>query len=207
MARGHGERTVQIARILRDNLKAATATKRYGDVQVRYDHGDSSDFDVCQPTSYMGRRYGTDATLSGVDIVLLKNKQVFLAIEVEESSVRPKLVLGDVFGVLLAKRLQIQGNSYPINDAVLIVAVTGGILGRQIEKYRRLERLLAKFLADAHTSANRPNIRKVRILVCSPDDLVRRVERLARLEVGKSLKIVGTPASRSRVPGQTLRLG
>jgi hypothetical protein len=93
----HGEYTRRIAQKLRENLKI-----RYPKVEVRYDHGDTStDQDVRQPTAYLGRRYGTDATLAGIDIVVLMDDRIVVAIEVEESWVRPKTILGDVFGTVL----------------------------------------------------------------------------------------------------------
>ena len=139
------QRTRQIAEALCDKLR--DDSDRYSGVEVFYDHGDSSKTEVCQPTSYMGRRYGADATLSVIDIVLVKNGKVFLLVEVEESVVRPKTVLGDVFGAILANRVRIHGKSYPIDNAVLIVALTFSKHGKRCKKYARLERHLKKYLA------------------------------------------------------------
>ncbi|MBZ5499538.1 MAG: hypothetical protein LAP85_24325 [Acidobacteriia bacterium] len=189
MTQRQGEKTRQIAETLRGRLRNNPG--RYGDIDVRYDHGDSTDVDVCQPTSYMGRRYGADATLSGVDIVLLKKGNVFVVVEVEESSVRPKIILGDIFGTILARRIHVQGRSYPIHDATMIVALTVSRRGQQVRKYSRLERLLTKFVSDLRSSPVRRSIRKVRIIVSDVSDLVRRVERLVRLEAGKSVKKIG----------------
>ena len=125
----HGKRTRQIAEKLEKNLCADP--ERYSGVQLFYDHGDSSKTEVCQPTSYMGRRYGADATLSGLDIVLIHKGRVFLLVEVEEGQARPKTILGDVFGVVLAERVSIGGKSYPIVDATMIVAMIISSRGRQ----------------------------------------------------------------------------
>ncbi|MBN2466304.1 hypothetical protein JXD38_11855, partial [candidate division WOR-3 bacterium] len=41
-------------------------------LRVFYDHGPRSKSEgVAQPTTYMGRRYGADATLSGLDIAVV----------------------------------------------------------------------------------------------------------------------------------------
>ncbi len=106
MTHQQGEKTRQIAETL--CRKLGVNTGRYRDIEVRYDYGDSKDHDVCQPTSYMDHRYGSDATLSGLDIVLLMNGKVIIMVEVEESSVRPKIILGDIFSTVLAKRIRIQ---------------------------------------------------------------------------------------------------
>jgi len=79
--------TRAIAEQLKKKLDADP--ERFAKIEVFYDHGDPKRTEVCQPTTYMGRRYGRDATLSGVDIVVTKGREVILAIEVEESTVRP----------------------------------------------------------------------------------------------------------------------
>ena len=135
----------------------------------------------------MGRRYGSDATLSGIDIVLVRNGKAFLAVEVEESYVRPKTVLGDVFGIALANKVRIQGRTYPIHEALLMVAVVVGSSGRRREKYKRLERHIGRYIRALQTSSPRTNITKVRVITTSQEDLVRRVERFIRLEIGKHL--------------------
>lgn len=183
----HGQRTRQIAERLRENLRSDPV--RYSDVQLFYDHGDSSNAEVCQPTSYMGRRYGADGTLSGLDIVLVHKGRVFLLVEVEESQVRPKTILGDVFGVVLAERVSIRGRSYPIGDATMIVAITVSGGGRRAEKYTRLERHLHKYLDALRSTMRQIRVAKIRIVTSDSDDLVRRIERLVRLETGKGVTL------------------
>jgi hypothetical protein len=181
----HGRRTREIAERLQESL--LEDPKRYSGVRVYYDHGDSTKTEVCQPTSYMGRRYGADATLSGIDIALVKNGTVFLAVEVEESEVRPKTVLGDAFGVILADRIRIHNRPYPLDDAVLIVAIATSGRGKRAAKYFRLERHLRKYVRVLRRSSLRTGVKKVRLVAAPPSDMVRRIERLVRLEVGKAL--------------------
>lgn len=154
---------------------------RYSGIKVFYDHGDASKPEVCQPTTYMGRRYGSDATLSGVDIVITKNDNVILAVEIEESIVHPKKVIGDVFGIALADGIRIKGKRYSIGNASIIVAIADDGKGKRVLKYSRLERHINRYLKANHSK----NIKKVRIVASHSDDLVRRVERLIRLETGK----------------------
>jgi len=126
----------------------------------------------------MGRRYGNDATLSDIDIVIKKNGKVFLAVEVEESSVRPKMVLGDIFGIISANRIRIRKKSYPIKNITLIVAIVVKAKGKQLGKYLRLERHLNRYFKKNPSD----RLKKIRIIPCKIDDLVRRIERLIRLE-------------------------
>jgi hypothetical protein len=177
-----GHYTNVIAEKLRSNLLADQ--ERYAGIEVYSDHGDSGSEYTCQPTSYMGQRYGSDATLSEIDIVVTKNGKVILAVEVEESEVRPKVVLGDVFGVAIASKIMIKGKPHKIADTVLIVALVAKKTGHRADKYVRLERLLIKqmkLLRDAGGTG----VNKVRIITSSIDDLAIRIERLLRSEIGK----------------------
>lgn len=179
MGKPHGANTKKIAEQLKSKLDAEL--ERFKDIKIFYDHGDSSKPEVCQPTTYMGRRYGTDATISAVDIVVAKGKNVILAIEVEESPVRPKTVLGNVFGIALADRMHIQGKTYSTKNATIIVAIAVDGKDKQTAKYQRLERHL-----DSYFKTNpSERVKRVRIIPSATSDLVRRIERLIRLETGK----------------------
>jgi len=191
MTRQQGINTKEIGEQLSDKI----SNKDTG-IRVFYDHGDSSKPGVCQPTAYMGKRYGRDATLSGVDIVVTKGKDVILAIEIEESMVRPKTVLGDIFGIALADRIRIskgkdkdksKGKNYSTSDATIVVAVVVEEKGKRAAKYVRLERLLNRYFKEFEKDKNLA-IKKVRIVPCPEKDLVRRIERLIRLEVGKRVR-------------------
>lgn len=179
MGKVHGINTRSIAEELKARLHADQ--KRFSGIDVFYDHGDSSNAEVCQPTTYIGKRYGRDATLSGLDIVLAKDNNVFLAIEIEESQVRPKTVLGDIFGVVVADKMRIRKKTYSIKGTTLIVAIADEGKGKQSKKYLRLERHIKKYLKTRPSQG----VSKVRIVSCPEDDLVRRIERLIRLETGK----------------------
>lgn len=183
MSTKQGIRTAKIAEKLKSKLDADPV--KYAGIDLYYDHGDSDNKEVCQPTAYMGRRYGSDATLGGADIVLVKKGRVFCAIEVEESQTRPKAILGDIFSVVLSEKIRILGKSYPIRDAVLIVAMIVPVKGNQGNKYLRLERHVKKYIDALRETGASLSVVKVRIVPVSAGDLVRRVERLIRLEVGK----------------------
>ena len=185
MGKPHGVNTKAIAEQLKHKLESDP--KRFGRIGMFYDHGDSPKPEVCRPTTYMGKRYGTDATLSDVDIVVAKAKNVSLAVEVEESAVRPKIVIGDVFGIALAERIRIRGKHYSIKNTSIIVAIADDGKGKQSAKYDRLERHLNRYFKANPSKA----LKKVRIIPCPTHDLVRRLERLIRFEIGKSLRLKG----------------
>jgi len=181
MAQHQGLNTKAIGEQLKNKLNADL--KKYGGIDVFYDHGDPSKPEVCQPTTYIGRRYGRDATLSAVDIVIAKRKKVILGIEIEESTVRPKSIIGDVFGIALADRIRIKGESYSIKNATIIIAIADDGKGKRSAKYIRLERHLDRYFKATPSKT----LKKVRIITCPTHDLVRRIERLIRLETGKRI--------------------
>lgn len=58
-----GEKTRAIGEKLKINIDADPL--RYKSIELFYDHGDSSKPEICEPTPYIGTRYGNDATLAG----------------------------------------------------------------------------------------------------------------------------------------------
>lgn len=187
LSSAHGSMTRQIGQKLEAALRLHR--ERYPRIELFYDHGLRGNLAVCAPTAYMGRRQGPDAKLSELDIVLLHRGSVFLLIEIEESQARPKTVLGDVFGVVLSDRVSIRGHPHPhpIKNATLIVAVTVSERGRRAAKYARLERLLKRHITALQRAVPRTKVTKIRMVTSSRDDLVRRIERLIRSEVGKGV--------------------
>lgn len=180
MTKVPGKRTQEIGKQLKQKL--IDETNKFEGINLFYDHGDSSDPEVCAPTTYMGRRYGDDATLSNVDIILTKGNEVILAVEIEESSVSPKKVIGDIFGIAIADSIMIQEKPYSLKDVTVIVAYLDEEKGKQSNKYQRLEEHLKKYFA---TNTLR-SVSKVRIIPCKKGDMVRRIERLIRFELGKN---------------------
>ncbi len=83
MGKPHGANTKAIAEQLKSKLDAEL--ERFKDIKIFYDHGDSLKPEVCQPTTYMGRRYGTDATLSTVDIVVVKVRTLSLLLKLKKA--------------------------------------------------------------------------------------------------------------------------
>lgn len=181
MVQLQGVNTKAIAEQLKHKLGGEQ--ERFRCINVFYDHGDSSKPGVGRPTTYMGRRYGRDATLSAVDIVIAKRKNVILAIEIEEGIVNPKKVIGDVFGIALADRIRIKGKPYSIKNATTIIAIVDDGKGKRSAKYFRLERHLDRYFKAISSKT----LKKVRIITCPTHDLVRRIERLIRLETGKRI--------------------
>ena len=185
MNNSHGQRTRKIGEMLEPKIEKIK--EEYPGLLMFYDHGSPKSESVHRANAYMGRRYGRDATLSEVDLVFVYRGKAFLLVEVEESKVSPKTILGDTFGVILASRIHISGESYPIHNATLVTAITVGNRGKRKAKYVRLDRLLQKFLYALRQTKKGTSVAKIRIVTSNKDDLVRRCERLIRLVVGKGI--------------------
>jgi len=182
MSKKHGANTIEIAKKLTEQFKKDP--KRYKDVEVYYDHGSSKNDNVCAPTVNIGRRYGNDATLGATDIVVVSDSKVLIAVEIEESGVSPKRIIGDIFSLVLGDRIKIKKKQYSLKeDLVVLVVVLVKDTGKSSQKYIRLERHLNKFIRTIDIKY----IRKIRILPISLVEIVERTERLIRLEIGKCL--------------------
>lgn len=96
----HGEITADIARKITDDWN-----KRGYD--VFYDHGVSSK-NTGKIVSVSRKDYKRGDELSQLDIAIVERapgKKVIALVEIEETSDRPKTILGDVFGALFGKHL------------------------------------------------------------------------------------------------------
>jgi hypothetical protein len=175
MSQNIGIRTQTIAEELQKKLVKTN-------INVFFDHGDSkTNSNVCRPTAYIGKRYGGDATVSSVDIVLEKDGVIIGIVEIEESdATRPKIIIGNIFSVIISDQIMINKKSYKIKDAFMVVGVVVSGKGKREGKYIRIQRLLKKRLPDYYSSRPEQRISKVRIITTTESDLVRRIERLVR---------------------------
>ena len=182
------------------------ATKRIGELleqrfeydselsslRVWYDHGTRElSRNVCQPTTYMGRRYGRDATLSGLDIAVTLGSKVLLIVEIEERTARPKIILGDIFGVVLADSVMIGKRRYSIKDVELLIAMVTPEKGKIAEKLSRLKRHVNKYIKALRDSGRSRSVRVVSIEPTTQDELVQRIEKRIRRIVNKKLRSCG----------------
>ncbi len=141
---------------------------------------------IFNSTLYFGNKISNDATLSNADIVILKENKVLLIVEVEESNkTRPKTIIGDIYSILLSDRIKINDKSYRLNGTEIIAALVTDTKGKRHGKYIRLERRIQKHLVALKASGLCRGINKIRIIPSEVNDIVRRIERLIRLEIGK----------------------
>ncbi len=180
-----GFHTRNIATKLRENFKRDHP--RYSGIRVYFDHGNKGrNKTVCRPIAYMGRRYGADATLAGLDIVLVQDGSACLLVEIEEDpSTRPKTIVGDIFATLLSDNIRIKTKSYPIRTATFLVALAIRKKGKRLQKYARLKRHIGKYLEAFHKAGLACGVKKIQIITCEKEDMERRIEKAIRRETGR----------------------
>lgn len=114
----YGEWTSTLGKYLTEDVKKSSNP----DLDVYCDHGKKGE--SCNIVPYFGK-YGTDTTLSNVDLAIISktgNKLLVLC-EIEEEGAKPKLVIGDIANIFLADNVRIKGNDYKPKNAVFILGV------------------------------------------------------------------------------------
>lgn len=101
---------------------------------VFYDHGVASE-NVGKIVSTLKQAYGKDDELSQVDIVIVKQNtdHILALIEIEETSDRPKTLLGDIFGVLFGNHIFFKRRELQVGDFTTLIVIG-------ISKTKHLER-------------------------------------------------------------------
>ncbi len=129
----HGEMTAQMGQLLARSLKPRGYV-------VHYDHGVTGE-DVGTIVSWFEGKegYGRDSELSQLDIVILdeRTKKAVLLIEIEETSDRPKAILGDVFAALLGDGIRFGGYSdIAVDEHTILLVVAISRFGRDaVDEY------------------------------------------------------------------------
>ena len=109
----HGEATAKIA----ENLQ-------FEGYNVFSDHGTASEY-VGKIVSTLEKDYSRKDELSQLDIAIVEKNsdKVVVLLEIEETSDKPKTILGDIFSILFGEYICFRGKDFRIGDfTTLIVA-------------------------------------------------------------------------------------
>ena len=153
--KARGELTVWIANKISDEWK-----KRGYD--VLYDHGSKHDNgNVGKIVSWFGEKYNREAELSQLDIAIVKknSNDVFALIEIEESTDRPKTLLGDIFGMLMGEHVMFGGKRELTLDKNAVLVILGYSKVRHDERNRYIQDKAMKVKSDLHTA--NANVKKI----------------------------------------------
>ncbi len=129
----HGEITAQMGELLARSLKGRGYV-------VHYDHGVTGE-DVGTIVSWFEGKEGDgrESGLSQLDIVILdeRTKKAVLLMEIEETSDRPKAILGDLFATLLGDGIRFSGyTDIEVDQHTILLVVTTSRFGRDaVDEY------------------------------------------------------------------------
>ena len=114
--------------------------------KILYDHGDKEKSNVGNIVCWFGDdpRPKRETELTQLDIAVVKRvfgrPQTVALIEIEESDDRPKTLLGDLFGILLADHVAFRGEELGVDARTELILIARGPEAHE----PRMERLLAK---------------------------------------------------------------
>jgi len=126
----HGELTAEIGEKL-----------KFDGFDVFYDHGPSGE-NVGKIVSTLKNDYGREDELSQLDIAVVEqdSDKAVLLVEIEETSDRPKIFLGDIFGVLFGNHVYFKKRELRVGNftTLLVVGISKNehtARNEHIEKY------------------------------------------------------------------------
>ena len=93
------------------------------DLQVFYDHGDSSTANVGKIYGHFGDRATRTTNLAEVDIMVANAaNEILLLIEVEErTALNPKKILGVLMAILLSERFSFEGQAFSTTPETVFI--------------------------------------------------------------------------------------
>ena len=104
---------------------------------VLHDHGPASK-NKGEIIAHFGKTLSRKSELSHLDIAIVErsSEKVCALIEIEETSARPKTLLGDAFGTLLAEHISFKGKRLEVCEhASLIIVGKGNELDKECIEY------------------------------------------------------------------------
>lgn len=180
--------------ILGKNLTEDVEKTSNPDLGVYYDHGKKGE--SCNIVPYFGN-YGTDTTLSNVDLAIVSktgNKLLVLC-EIEEEGAKPKLVIGDVTNIFLADNVRIKGKDYKPKNAVFI-------LGVRVEKKGKNQNAGSKIASIVNLvpkivkKKNQRGIKVMTITKSTYEELISELEK----EICRIIGVEVVPKSDGSIP-------
>jgi len=117
MVKKAGDKTGQFGLWLMEYIQENYPDRGY---QVFYDHGDPSHYSgVAVIKGFLGDQVAKDNKLAEVDVMVVnEDHDILLLIEIEESPLSPKTLLGDVFASLFSTKFAVNINGRNTNFLV-----------------------------------------------------------------------------------------
>lgn len=136
--------------------------------------------------SWFGRKYQSDAILADLDLPVVSRQsgKAYALIEIEETTDKPKVLLGDILATLLGSRITFQGKRRLQVGAWTILIVLAYSKGRVHRRRLAFVQRQANLLKGG---LNTPNAHVGRIVVDSfrdEADLAQKLRQLIKSAVG-----------------------
>jgi len=155
-----GEKTGEFGAWLREAIQGQV------DYQVYYDHGDpEKDDNVAVIKAFLGETVTRENKLADVDVMIAnQDNEILLLIEIEESPISPKTLLGDVFACLLSSGFAVRVEGKQVDFRVTPrtqLWIAGTAAGKKAELIDQLQEKINRIVLD---NENIP-IRSVRLII------------------------------------------
>ncbi len=135
---------------------------------VYYDHGNQQeDSKVVVIKGFYGDKVTNINRLADIDVMVVNNdNEIILLIEIEESKMPPKKLLGDIFTVLMCNRFAVRmGNAnryYEASSKTLLVIA--GVVPNQGNERNKIRDTIIPRLQKFHTPNDAIQIDKIKIV-------------------------------------------
>ena len=146
---------------------------------VYYDHGDKpKNPSVVAVKGFFGDEVRNGNRLADVDVLVASNNDAILLVEIEESEMPPKKLLGDIFAVAMCNRFAVRINSdnryFDISSKThLIVA---GLVPNQDGEHNKITDIIMPRLQNFVLPTNAIQINRIKIV--TGKDISETLERL-----------------------------
>ena len=93
----------------------------FKDHDVYHDHGTNG----CTIVSWFGEGLHRDTELSQLDMAIVERGtgRLRALVEIEETSKKPKTMLGDVFGTLFGEHITVQGRQFDVGEQTALIVM------------------------------------------------------------------------------------
>lgn len=103
----HGQYTAEFGAWLTEFIQKRALLQNY---LIFFDHGKNVDFaNVAAIKGFYGEKVNNKNRLADIDVIIANDKdEAVLLIEIEESGISPKKILGDIFAILFCNRVAVK---------------------------------------------------------------------------------------------------
>ena len=175
----HGEETGKFGLKLRKYLNKPSYNQVF---TVFYDHGDKQhDPNVAVIKGFCGRKVANKNRLADIDVMVVNNNnEIILLIEIEESAMPPKKLLGNAFAILMCNKFAVRTDNeqkyYTISpESKLIIA---GVVPTHGDGQQKIEEVIKPRMKQFSVPSDTIQIENISIVF--ENDISKTLDTLTR---------------------------